>query len=105
MTGLILSVIWLFAVILMEKKKRTPWLAVGGIVAIALFLYTRQWKLFLWGIAAGVAGAAVWQGCGICVGGWKSRNCHRRIFDECVCQISGYGCGADGTYGNSGRQH
>lgn len=60
MTGLILSVIWMFAVILMEKKKRTPWLVAGGIVAIVLFLYTQQWKLFLWGIAAGVAG-----GCGM----------------------------------------
>lgn len=57
-TGIVLSAIWLLAVVIMEKKKRKVWLIAGAVISLLMLLYTQQWKLFLWGIVGGVVGGS-----------------------------------------------
>ena len=58
LTGIVLSAVWLLAVVIMEKKKRKVWLIAGAVISLLMLLYTQQWKLFLWGIAGGIVGGS-----------------------------------------------
>ena len=52
--GIIISLTWMIATLIVKEKKRKILMILGVVACLVLLLYTRQWKLFVYGIIGGL---------------------------------------------------
>ncbi|MBO5450364.1 MAG: hypothetical protein J6A11_02345 [Lachnospiraceae bacterium] len=52
--GIIISLTWMIATLIVKEKKRKILMTLGVVACLVLLLYTRQWKLFEYGIIGGL---------------------------------------------------